>query len=195
MSPIPLGILAASGAAGAVSSYELIESNILASNSATVTFSSLDTIAADYKHLQIRAVARSNRADFQDGFAVRLNGVTSSVYASHYLYRDNISGGAFAVTSANRISRSSTFDMYAANETAGRFGVAVFDILDFASASKTTTLRYFSGAGAGTQIQSVNFASGFNPNDTTALTSITFLSHSGSDLVTGSRFSLYGIRG
>lgn len=195
MSFILLGILNSQVEAAGGGAYELIESNILSSNSATVTFSSLNTIAADYKHLQIRAVARSNRADFQDGFAVRLNGVTSSVYASHYLYRDNSSGGSFAVTSANRISRSSTFDMYAANETAGRFGVAVFDFLDFGAASKTTTLRYFSGAGDGTQTRSVNLASGFNPNDSTALTSITLLSHSGSDLVTGSRFSLYGIRG
>ena len=176
---LSMGLLGAS-LAGAAGAYELIESNILTSSASSVTFSALDTVAADYKHLQIRMVALS---DTGTPTYAKLNGSTSGYYV-HYMTGNgsNVSSGAF----------SSTYAWVGTADTVANYHApSIIDFLDFASTNKTTTIRsLFGRKGSGSNI---NLNSNLW-NSTAAVTSIELYPNSGS-FVSGSRFSLYGIRG
>jgi hypothetical protein len=180
---IPLGFLAGSGG-GVDTDYELIESVILGSSQSTITFSSLGAYSSTYKHLQIRATARKSNTDNTQ--LIRFNGDTASNYAVHFIY-----GNGSIVQSASGTSATAivNYPFAGSGYTANAFGVYVMDILDAFSTTKNKTIRQLSAL-SNTEIQLV---SGLWIN-TASLTSITLTSASG-DLVAGSRFSLYGIKG
>jgi hypothetical protein len=184
---IPLGILAASGA-GLVPDYELISTTVLGGTAASVTFSNLGDYSSTYKHLQIRATARSSRASTVDGLAVRLNGDSGSNYAQH-----SLQGNFNSVTSsgATSLTRSVVSIITGASSTANYFGGVVIDLLDPFSSTKNKTLRGFGGMAS----DFIRLDSGLYIN-TASVTSITLIQTEGANnLVAGSRFSLYGIRG
>ena len=182
-----LGIFSAAGAGGGaagIAAYDLITTTILGSTTYSVTF---DTSAlGDYKHLQIRYVSRSTD-DSQTLFAT-FNGVTGTSYATHRLF-----GNGSSMTSDAFTSRANLFvgTNGTSNNAANSFGAGVIDILDFSSTTKNTTTRVLAG-NAGTTA-SVQFQSGLF-NNTAAITSMTIFGNTG-NLVAGTRFSLYGIRG
>ena len=182
----PLGILSAAGAGGAVAGgdYELIETTILGSSAASITFSSLGDYSSTYKYLQIRAVAR--KSDTSNEQRIRFNGDSGSNYAYHFLY-----GNGSSVLSAAGTNSSSivNYPFAGSNFTANAFGAYVMDILDPYSTTKNTTIRQL----AALATSEVQLSSGFW-NNTASITSITLTSASG-DLVAGSRFSLYGLKG
>jgi hypothetical protein len=184
MGLIPLGILSSAG--GGFGTYELIETQILGSNAASITFSGLATYASTYKHLQIRATARSSRAAFtSDVLLTRFNADTGSNYASHHLL-----GNGSSVSSSAFTSQTSTINYVIANDTvANNFGAVVMDILDPYSTTKNTTTRTIIGITSGAFI---TLNSGLWMN-TASVTSITLLAQNG-NLMIGSRFSIYGIR-
>jgi hypothetical protein len=169
--------------------FELISTQVLASNQSSVTFSSLSAYAADYKHLQIRYSARGTNSyttSFQ--VQVRFNGVSTSSYAHHGL---NNGGVTTLVSTGTSPSTAISGGYYAGSGvTANTFGAGVMDILDAFSTNKTKVLRAFSGQPNNT----LGFTSGFW-NDTTAISSIVLSEGSGGGFITASRFSLYGIRG
>jgi hypothetical protein len=185
-----LGVLQAQAAGQVAGTFELLETQVLTSSAASVTFSSLSTYAADYQHLQIRLTARTDRGDLGDALNVRFNGVSTSSYAWHYL-----NGNGSSVSSA--ASASATFMLgpltTASSSAANLFGAGVIDILDFASTSKNTTMRSLNGMAVPT-VNQIRLSSGFY-NNTGAVTSVGLTPNAGSNFVTGSRFSLYGIRG
>ncbi len=185
---IPLGILAAAGGAvAAADSYDLLATEILTSSSSSITFASLGTYAPDYQHLQLRMVGRTNRASTSDYINVQLNGDTGSNYAHHSLYGNGSSVVAgTALTSDSKMG----FNRFSgASASSNIFGSIVLDLLDAFETTKYKTLRSLGGTAA----VSINLNSGLWM-DTDALTSIKIEPGSGSSLITGSRFSLYGIR-
>lgn len=186
---IPMGFLAASGA-GAAGAYDLISTSLISSTTASVTFSSLP---ADYSHLQIRWTGRSNRSDYQDRMAIRLNGVTSNTYISHVLRGSGSNVASVYQDAFGYIFATGVFDLFATTETSGAFGAGIIDILDFKNTSKTKTVRMFSGLSGGTQARNIALTSGMN-TATGALSSITLFPQNGS-WVAGSRMSIYGIKG
>jgi hypothetical protein len=187
----PLGILSAAGAGGAAfsSDYELIETQILGSNQASVIFSSLGTYSSTYKHLQIRLLGRQTlAAGGQGDIYVRFNADSSSNYARHFLQ-----GNGSTVTSGATANNSFALGGQAPynNETTGAFGGSVIDILDAYSTTKNKTIRALSGSHS-SNAPVIQIASGHWRN-TASITSITL---SLFDIwLTGSRFSLYGIKG
>jgi hypothetical protein len=178
--PIPLGVLAVAGAGGAAggADYVRLESTILGTNTASVTFSGLGAYSA-YKHLQIRAVVGCTVTSEQA--RIRLNGVTTTSYAFH-----NLRGTGSAVTSGNFATRAFV-ELQQISADADIFNPLVIDLLDFNTTSKNKTMRIFQGGQFATAL-----LSGFL-NSTDAISSITLLL-SGNEYRTGSRFSLYGIR-
>jgi hypothetical protein len=196
MALFPLGILSAAGAGGVVASsdYELIETQILGSSQASITFSSLGTYSSTYKHLQIRWAARTvNAADFET-MRFRLGSPTldtGSNYSVHQLYGYNGSVGSGGIA-----SRDSGFAGVAtgASQSANVFGAAVVEILDPYSTTKNKTVRTLSGAagGSGTTAD-VELMSSAHLS-TSSLQTIQLFAVGG-NLATGSRFSLYGIKG
>jgi hypothetical protein len=184
---IPFGILSAAGVSGEVpSDYELISTTTLGTATSSVTFSSLGDYLSTYKHLQIRAVFRSSRGELDSPLDVRWNGITSG-YFSHELR-----GYANAVSSSGGTGGSYMRLAYgpASSAASNAFGATVIDILDAYSTTKNKTFRALYGD-TGVQILGLSSASVANTSSTT---SITLLDNFG-NLVAGSRFSLYGIKG
>jgi hypothetical protein len=183
-----------------IGAYELIETAIVSgSSTSTITFSSLGTYSSTYKHLQIRYVARSDRATFsQDSLRIRINGNTTNTdYKCHVLAADGSSITSAAVivddTSSNEIAR-----LVGSGGQAGVFNAGVCDLLDPYSTTKNKTLRTLSG-------QTAQSAGGFGGTflnlystlfmSTSSVTSLAFFPRFGTNWVAGTRFSLYGIRG
>jgi hypothetical protein len=187
---IPLGFLAGSGGGALESNYELISTTILGSSAASVTFSSLGTYASDYKHLQIRATVRTDRAgQVADLFAIRYNGDTGTNYSFHRL-----SASGSVVESDGYSGDDEVVITYVAstNATSGLYTGMVIDILDAYSTSKNKTTRTFMGQGGADRVLGLFSSVWLNTN---ALTSINLRGQNSTGISAGSRFSLYGIKG
>ena len=184
MALFPLGILSDAAGGGVESDYELIATGFGTGSSTSILFAS---IPDDYKHLQVRGVARGTSSGAAS-LTVRFNNISTSSYAWHILYGDG--GSVLSTSSVNNTSMfvgSST----GSNFTAGAYAATVFDVLDYTSTSKNTTLRTLSGRTADDnqiQVESNLF------NNTAAITQIELFSNSG-NFTSTSRFSLSGIRG
>jgi len=187
--PLIMGILAQAAAAPtppAGGTYDLLETEILTGSQASVTFSSLGSYSA-YQHLQIRAMVRSNRAATNENVRIQFNNDTGSNYSRHQLR-----GTGSSVISEAATSQTSAFvsTIAAASSTANSFTAQVTDLLDPFESTKNTTIRTLYGA---TSYQEIGLSSGawF---DTSAVTEIDLILQSGGSFVSGSRFSLYGLR-
>jgi hypothetical protein len=165
---------------------ELIESVILSSNQSGVGFTNLNTYASTYKHLQIRMVARCAFSDPERSIYIQFNGDNGNNYSNHGLYGTGTSVASYAATSFVFFIGS----FAAANAPTGAYGAAVIDIPDAFSSSKNKTLKSLGGSRTTPQI-SLRSGAWLNTN---AVTSISLFDNT-SNLVSGSRFSLYGIRG
>lgn len=160
----------------------VIEEQILASSVASVTFTS---IPQTYKHLQIRYTARGPAH-----MTLKFNSATSG-YAAHELFGENGAGvySGYLTSQSNITFYRSSID---SSETSGSFGAGIIDILDYSATTKNKTARLFYGT-FGDSTRHVHLNSGFLA-DTSAITSIT-ITGSGANLVSGSRFTLYGSNG
>jgi len=189
--PIPLGVLAVAGAGpSAGAAYELLETTVLGTATASVTFSNLDTnYGSTYQHLQLRVVARTDRADTDDFIVLRFNGDSGNNYATHVLRGNgtNVQSSAPRTSYANIEIQAIT----AATQTANSFGAVIIDILDPFETSKNTTIRAFTGLTGSFNFVSLDSGLWINTN---AVTTILLDQSFGSNFVTGSRFSLYGLR-
>jgi hypothetical protein len=182
-----IGIMASqiSGHLATPNNYESIATTTLSSTN-TITFSS---IPATYTHLQIRVLARSQRADTGDLCNFRFNGDTATNYSAHNLNGDgsNVYANAYATNAqiyGMRVAANSA--------SANVFGVGVFDILDYANTNKYKTTRSLCGYdnnGSG----EIYFMSG-NWRSTSAITSITIVPNVGTGFLQYSSFALYGVK-
>jgi len=120
-------------------SYESIATVTASGGESSLSFTS---IPSTYKHLQVRGIARTNRASVEDQVRFRFNSDTSSNYAWHWLQGDGSTAAAQSETT--KVSAWS-IEASANNATASSFGAFVIDILDYASANKTKTLRTLTG--------------------------------------------------
>jgi hypothetical protein len=178
---IPLGILAASGAAD-LSDYELIATAFGAGFTSEINFTS---IPQDYKHLQIRLTAKKN--DDNTGLIMQFNGDSTTSYSSHV-----VSGNGTGVSSFHFGLNQTTLqfrNLIAPSTTANLFSAGIIDILDYTNTSKNTTIRSLNGYALG--VIALNSGVFLKTN---AITSIRLSGQTGS-ITSASRFSLYGIKG
>jgi hypothetical protein len=184
---IPFGTLAASG--GVEGTYELIQTQVLGSAASSVTFASLGTYSTTYKHLQVRFVARSSDANPGVGVYSRLNADAGSNYRAHYL----LGNGSAVLSGVLAIGTTGLSGIItAAGATANNFGIGVIDLIDPYSTTKNKTIRTLTGITDAAQNR-IDMHSALWVN-TASLTSWQLFPELG-NFVTGSRFSLYGIRG
>jgi hypothetical protein len=170
--------------------FELLATETLTSSQNSFEFTSLDTLAADYQHIQVRWVLRSNRADSNSRALVRFNSDSSSSYSNSYL-----GSTGSAVFSGNNSPSYSTgivsIDGIAGgNSTTGTFGGAVLDILN-PFTSKNKTVRMLDGQAGTFNRISLNAGTWRNTNAITSLA----ISDLHGDFVAESRVSIYGLRG
>jgi hypothetical protein len=186
VSPI-LGIWASQNYPRSTTAYESIATVTVGSGgSASISFTSSP---ATYTHLQVRCLARTDRALTADQLRITVNSDSASNYSDHILSGDGSSATASAAANNTYmfLGRAS-----AATATASIFGATIIDILDYANTNKYKTLRSLTGVdfnGTG----NISLTSGSWRN-TAAITSIqvTFL---GSLMDQYSSFALYGIKG
>jgi hypothetical protein len=192
--PIPLGVLAVAGAGVAPvpagSAYEWLETQILGSDTTSVTFSNVNSnYGSTYQHLQLRILARTDRNDTDDFIMLRFNGDSGNNYTSH-----NIRGNGSNVQSSNPRTNYQNIEINsitANTQTANSFGAVIIDILDPFETTKNTTIRAMTGLTGSYNYVSLN--SGLW-NSTSAITTIFLDQFFGTVFKTGSRFSLYGLR-
>jgi hypothetical protein len=188
-----LGILDSGGAAaGAVGTYESIQTVTVGSGGqATVSFTS---IPSTYKHLQIRAIARSTIAGSNaDNVAFRINADTGSNYTTHRLTGSDTANAAGFVSLDYGYLPST---IPSSGTLSNTFGGIVMDLLDYTNTNKNKTLRALTGfdenghsgnAGAARiQLSSCLW------NSTSSITSIEFV-NSGT-FAQYTQFALYGIK-
>ena len=180
-----LGIFSAAGAGVVAGTYELITSSILGSSQSSVVFDTTG-LGSNYKHLQMRIVAKTDGGDANEAMILRFNSDTGTNYGYHILRGNGSAASSVNESSINKIF----FQRFAGNATTGFFGSSVLDILDAFSTTKNKTTRNLGGVATGV----VSLDSGLWRN-TAAITTISLLPQIGTNFVTGSRFSLYGIRG
>ena len=183
-----LGIIASSfrSAAGPTGAYDSLATVTLSATASSITFSG---IPSGYKHLQIRALTRTNRADLVDYIFVNFNGDSGSNYTRHFINGDGSTAASAASTSATTAQL-----IYApgASQTSGVFGAAILDILDYANTNKYKTMRTLLGLDGNGNGQIT-----LNSNlwmSTSAINSITFIPIPGNSFVQYTQFALYGVK-
>jgi hypothetical protein len=175
-----LGIFSAAGAGGGVAgTYELIETVILGTDQASITFSNLGTYSSTYKHLQIRGAMKATSAV---AAFMRFNGDTGNNYSWHYLEGN----GGNVVSGASTTTNGMVFTNWPSSGASTLANGIVCDILDPYSTTKNKTTRNLNGR------QYIQLYSG-NWRSTDSVTSITVFA--ASDFTTGSRLSIYGLKG
>jgi hypothetical protein len=168
----------------------LIQRTTLASNTATVTFSSIPSI---YKSLQLRYLGRSTTTGtgVGDNLFINLNSDTGANYTYHQLLGDGATASATGATAQTRLNVQNALPRNSV--TSSVFGVGIFDLQDYASTTKNKTSRMLYGTDVNGTEGKVYLSSGLWLS-TSAVTSITLAPQSNSFLA-GSTFALYGMVG
>ena len=172
--------------------YDSIATVTVASNASSVDFTS---IPQTYKHLQIRGIARTAQTGQAGGAGLSMffNNSGASNHANHAIGGDGTNASTRNDTSNNYIPIRT--GAVRAATTSGTYGASIVDIIDYSSTTKNKTFRVFSGNeynDAPLDIL-VSLGSGLLIS-TTAITSIS-ISNVSYDLVPGTTFALYGIKG
>ena len=178
------------GVTPSTTAFESIATATGTGSSGVITFSS---IPSTYKSLQIRYMSKDTNAS--NGVLnprIRFNSDTGNNYAYHALRGD----GASATTNAGA-SYSGVLIMGSSLREASAssiMGVALVDILDYASATKNKTVIYISGVdtNGGAVGQRISLGSGLWIN-TDAVTSIS-INANVNNFTTTSTFALYGVK-
>lgn len=182
-----LGILASAQIGANSGAYDSIATQTVTSGSTTsVTFNS---IPQTYKHLQMRFSANISQVA---GANFQFNGDTGANYVTHYL----VGSGSGSGTSTNSLAQNYAYgSVYGQGYDGGSYIYTggVIDILDYTNTSKNKTLRSFigvdrNGTGAIQLISSLWL-------NTSAVTSIKFLTELSVNFAIGTTISLYGIKG
>lgn len=187
-----MGLLGAANAVLFVSDFDLIQTYELSGSQNTINFSSLNVNAADYEHLQIHIVARSDDTGSANARDLRLqiNGDSSASYSWHTMASDGTGPYPSALASQTMINGPANYPR--PNNGTYQYGMTLIDVLDFASTSKNTTIRYIGGCRPVSGEDMVFFGGGAWYN-TAAVTSIQLFPNVG-NWAAGSRFSIYGLR-
>ena len=174
-------------ATATASSYELIQTVYLTASQSSVTFD-VSGLGSEYQHLQIRYTARSTRSAQDSNLSLKFNN-DSGTYRSHELV-------AYGSGSPSSGTNSSTSLFVAAEigntNVSGSFAAGTIDILDAFETTKNKVTRSMSGYVGGNS--TIALRSGLWVN-TAALTQIELLNWDGASHATGSRFSIYGLKG
>jgi hypothetical protein len=134
-------------------------------------------------------VVRTTRSNTADFVKVTFNADTTG-YARHALYGNGSSVASYGLTDI-----ISTPDLPGNSAGSGQFGAVVMDILDAFETTKNKTTRALGGASG--SVNRIQLDSGLWI-DTSAITSIKLESGNASEgagLATGTRFSIYGLKG
>jgi len=174
----------------AAGDFESIATTTLSTATATVTFNS---IPSTYKHLQIRAMARTDATGgTTQNLNMTINNDTSASYSFHQLSGGGSSAGAYG-ENVNRTNCVQVVHITTSSATSGIFGVGIIDILDYTDTNKYHTVRTLRGQEQNNTDGTIALQS-YLHTSTTAISRLDFFASVG-NLVQYSHFALYGIKG
>jgi hypothetical protein len=175
------------GGGAAATAYESIATVTVGAGGAA--YAEFTSIPSTYKHLQIRAFARTGVAAVEDDIYIDLNTYSGNTFSYHQLSGDGSS--ASAAGSANN-SAAYVMRTAGASATSGVFAANVCDILEYANTNVNKTFRSLTGLdnnGSGSvRMRSSAWIS------TSAITKIKLVP-ANSSFSQYSSFALYGIKG
>jgi hypothetical protein len=167
--------------------YQLISSQVLGSNTANVTFSSIPSTFSDL------VIQMSMRGDLTNlATAIRYNS-TASAYSIIDLF-----GQATTGTGADGYFTNSEMDTTRTNQANSNFTSNYFTFIEFYIPYYASSLRKAAQStsvadNASTSVANVEAVSTLW-NNTTAISSILIFPRNSSNFITGSSFYLYGIK-
>ena len=179
----------------AVGSMEIIESIILPSSNASISFSN---IPQTYSHLQLRGILQSSNTNSgvgQTEVGLRFNTDSGSNYTKSYIIGTGAAVYARGYTSQTYINLAAAWNNSGSNGSY-IFTPFVLDIYDYISTSKLKTVKAFYAydANATSDNNGSMYICG-TWNNTAAINAISFdASVDASTLNTNSQISLYGIK-
>ena len=188
------GITASSNMSTKLTDFYQIATTTLGSAQSSIEFTS---IPSTYTHLQIRGLVRVQSSGGVDGdnLKMQFNSDTATNYSRHGLVGSGATATSFGAASASFAGVGIALRSAA---LANNFSVSIIDILDYANTNKYKTTRAISGYdnnGTGSYPGYAVLYSG-NWRSTSAITSIKLTTDAdGTNLLTGSTFALYGIKG
>lgn len=165
------------------SSRRLIESQVLGTAAASVTFSG---IPSGYRDLVLKVSARSNRASVTGFFLFQVNSITSG-------YSDtSVRGTGTSALSSTNSSTTTSWGGYISggSTTSNTFGSVEVYIPSY-TASQNKQIGTFGASEDNATAANINAIAGLVP--TTAAVSGLTLTSLGDNFVTGSSFYLYGL--
>ena len=174
---------------GPFGAFDALASTTLTATTASVTFAG---IPLGYKHLQIRAIAKSAAVTSgYDYVHATFNGDASANYSLHYLYGN----GASALVSGNTGLNYARLGNLSQNGLTSVFGVSIVDIYDYSSTTKNKTVKSLSGheGNTGNTDGVVHFYTSAWFNTSSPITAITLFPQTNS-FVALSSFALYGVK-
>ena len=97
-------------------------------------------IPQTYKHLQLRAIAQSEKSASIDYMSMRINGDTGANYTVHLIY-----GSGSSASYSYGATGNAYYDMseFPASSSTSVYGALVLDILDYGNTNKYKTIRCF----------------------------------------------------
>jgi hypothetical protein len=169
------------------STYQLISSNVLTSNSASVNFSA---IPSTYTDLMLRISGRTDRNSTNDELKIVFNSDTATNYSQTRI------GGTGSAAQTERLSGFTSIVSYLSLDgntaTSNTFGSIEIYIPSY-TVSQNKPLRLFGAQENNDSIAYINAVAGLWRN-TSAITSIVLTSSNAANFVSGSSFYLYGIK-
>lgn len=162
--------------------HVLLETIVLSQSTSSVTFDNLPT--SGYTDLKIVASARSDRADLSDNIIISFNGSTANL---SYRYLQGSGTSAYSSTSTTGYVGTQG----ASTSTAKTFGNAEYYIPNYRSGDYKSV--------SSDSIDETNAAGAYQTlvaqlwSNTAAITSINLKPQVGSNFVTNSTFSIYGV--
>lgn len=167
--------------------YQLINSNVLTSTAASVTFSS---IPATFTDLVVRVSARSSVASTQSNLAIELNSDASTLYSATFLFMTG-------QTPYTQVWSSDTYARTYGNTVGSTAGSNTFSNFELYLPSYRASQNKPFGTYGATENNSANdnsiTATANLYRSTTAISTIRFFNNDSSNFVSGSSFYLYGI--
>jgi hypothetical protein len=170
--------------------YTLIASNLITSNTASVTFSA---IPATYTDLVLRFTSRTTNATTFDSLALKFNSDTSSIYSETNLYGSGSSVGSDRGLGAN----STQFALLGAStgntSTSNSFASIEIYIPNYTSTVSKAQSAVWSKPENSSSNHEVYAVAALYRN-TSAISSINLTSRNSENFVSGCSFYLYGIK-
>jgi hypothetical protein len=179
-----------SAVAGGAPAIAQLAQQTLAAPAATITFSA---IPGTYSSLKLTIIGRSSDAANSDNLVVEFNIDSGANYSSQYNLNQDTTGSVLQ-TLAGSPTTAAPGILPAANGPANVSGIVDMEIIGYANTTFFKAANLRSVMRGNLTAECLLELTGFMWNNTAAIATITLSLGSASNFVTGSQFTLYGLK-